>query len=104
MTSTPIEARLLGAIVHVYFAIVTLVSIDTNARVASLCIVTSGAILAYVGPQSTFVDVFGTVAASVMCRAVARVGPNAINAATSILTKVTIAVINVNMATRSGEA
>ena len=104
MASTTIEAGLLSAIIHIDFAIVALVPVDTNAGVASLGIMTSSTVLAHVGPQSTFVDVFGTVAAGVLCRAVTRVGSNSIDATSSILTEVTIAVINVNVATRSGEA
>ena len=70
MTSPSVETRLLSAIVHIHFAIVALVPINTNAGVTSLRIMTSGTVLAHIGPQSAFVHVLSAIAAGILGRTV----------------------------------
>ena len=104
MTSTSIQTGLLSAIIHIYFTIVAFVPIDTYTGVAAFGIVTSGAILAHIRPQGTFVNVFTTIPTGVLSRAVTGVSLNSIDATASILAKVAIAIVDIFLATFSFEA
>ena len=104
MTSTSIQTGLLSAIIHIYFTIVAFVPIDTDTGVAAFGIVTSGAVLAHVRPQSTFVHILCTIPTCVFGRAVASVSTDAVHADTSILTKMSVAVVDIDVATGSGKA
>jgi len=104
MTSASVQAGLCHTVVHVNFAIVAFVSIDTDARVASLGVVTSGSILANVRPDKAFVDVFGAVSSGEFRRAIASVASDAVQAAAAILAEVAVAIVFVDVAAGTGEA
>ena len=92
------------AIVDIYFAIMAFVAINANTGVAAFGIVTSGAILAHIRPQGTFVNVFTTIPTGVLSRAVTGVSLNSVDATASILAKVAIAIVDIFLATFSFEA
>ena len=98
MTSTAIEARLDGAVVNVDLAVVAFESVNANARVASFGVVAGGPVLAHVWPRSAFIHVLGAETSRVFGRAVASVGADAIDTSSSILAKMSVAVVDVDVA------
>ena len=97
-TCPAVEARLSGTVIHVDLAVMAFEAVDTNARVSTFGVVAGGAVLAYVGPGGAFINVLGAKASGVFGGAVAGVGADSINATASILAKMSIAVVNVDVA------
>ncbi len=98
-----IEAGLLGAVVDVNLAVMPLVAVDTDAAVAALGVGAGRPVVADARPHGALVDVLCTIAAFVFGWALACVRIDAVDAAASILTKVARAVVNVDVASWSGE-
>ena len=104
MTRTTVKAGLDGAVVHVDFTIVALEPVDTDARVTAVRVVTRGSILAYIRPRQALIHVLGTILSFELGRAVASVTLYSVNAAASVLAKMTITVVYVDMASGAGKA
>jgi ketopantoate reductase len=85
MTSATVETGFRFAIIDIDLTIVTLKSVDTDARIASIRIMTRGSVLAYVRPQLALVDVLRTITSTVLGGTVARIGAYSVNTAASIL-------------------
>ena len=51
VAGAPIEARLNSAVIHIDLAVVALETVDTDAGVTSVRVVTRGSVLAYVRPH-----------------------------------------------------
>jgi len=80
-----VETGLNSAVIHIDLAIVTLESVDTDAGVTSVRVVTRGSVLAYVRPRLALVDVLRAVASAVLSGAGARVSAYSVNATASVL-------------------
>lgn len=98
VAGAPIEARLNSAVIHIDLAVVALETVDTDAGVTSVRVVTRGSVLAYVRPRRAFVDVLSAVAAGVLGGAVAGVTADTIHTTASVLAKVAIAIVYVDVA------
>lgn len=103
MTSSTIETRLDGTVVHINLAIVALVAVDANARVTTLGIVTRGAVLAHVGPRCAFINVLSAKAPRVFRGAIAGIRADSIHASSPVLAEVSIAIVLVDVAARAGK-
>ena len=104
VAGAPIEARLNSAVIHIDLAVVALETVDTDAGVTSVRVVTRGSVLAYVRPHRAFVDVLSAVAPGVLGGAVAGVTADAIHTTASVLAKVAIAIVYVDVASFAGKA
>lgn len=104
MTSATIETGLDGTIVHVNVAIVALVSVDTNTRIASVGVMTRRSVLTNVRSGQAFVDILGTITTCIFGWTITGIGADSVNAAASVLAKMTVAIIYVDVAARAGEA
>jgi hypothetical protein len=100
----PVKAGMLGAVVHVDLAVVAFIAVDADAAVAAVLVGARCPILADVGPERAFVHILGTVAARVLSRAIAGVRVNPVHAPASILAKVAVAVVHIDVAPGAGEA
>ena len=98
MTGTPIKTRLDGAVVHIDLTIVALEPVDTDTRVTTLRVVTRGSILAYVRPGQALIHVLVTIFSFEFGRAFASVSLYSVNATASVLAKMAITVVYVDMA------
>jgi len=85
MTFPPIETGFRFTVIHIDLAVVTLESVDTDAGITSVRVMTRGSVLAYVRPRLALVDVLCTIASAVLSRAVARVSAYSVNATASVL-------------------
>lgn len=103
MTSTTVETGLLGTVVHVNLAVLALEAVDADAAVAVLGVAARGAVLANVRIQGALIHVLSAVLASVLGRALTRVGTHAIDTSTPVLAQVVLAVVHVDLALVTGE-
>ena len=85
MTFSSVETGFRFTVIHIDLAIVTLESVDTDAGITSIRVMTRGSVLAYVWPRLALVDVLCTITSSVLRRAVTCVRAYPINATASIL-------------------
>ena len=85
MTFSSVETGFRFTVIHIDLAIVTLESVDTDAGITSIRVMTRGSVLAYVRPRLALVDVLCTITSTVLRRAVARVRAYPINATASVL-------------------
>ncbi len=98
MARTTVEARLLSTIIDVDLTAMAFIAIYTDALIASFRVGARRAVLTNARPQCALVHVLGTVATCVFWGAAAGVGVYSVNALASILTQVSRAVINVDVA------
>lgn len=103
VTNASIQTRLWGTVVHVNFAVVPLVAVDTDAIVAALVVGTSGSVFANVRHQCALVNVLAAITTGELAWTRTRVRVYAVHTLTSILAQMTWAVVDVDVAAGTGE-
>jgi hypothetical protein len=104
VTRAAVEARLLGAVVHVVLAVAALVAVDADAGVAVAGVGASGAVLADVGEYGALIHVDGAVFPRVLGWAVTSVCADTVRAFPAILAQVLVAVVDIHLAFVASEA
>ena len=85
MTFSSVETRFRFTVIHIDLTIVTLESVDTDAGITSVRVMTRGSVLAYIRPRLALVDVLRAITSAILRRAVACVRAYSVNATASVL-------------------